>query len=114
MIDFACKKIDLEDIFRCSFSLKKTDFRIMMALINNSGLLGSVKLSALLGLDRTTIQKSLKFLLKKDLIKRQQQNLSSGGYTYLYSIKNKTQVKTHILDLLNRWHDLVNDEINNL
>ncbi|NCN86639.1 MarR family transcriptional regulator, partial [archaeon] len=35
MIDFACKKFDIEEVIKCSLALSKSDFRILKFLMQN-------------------------------------------------------------------------------
>ena len=64
-----------------------------------------------MSLDRTTVQKAIKQLAEKNLVKRLQINLDKGGYMFYYEIKNKTEIKQRMLDIVNKWHDGVQKEI---
>ncbi len=65
-------------------------------------------------LDRTTIQKAIKKLVEKDLANRIQNNISKGGYTFLYTINNKEEIKNKIKETIRRWSKAVEEVINNI
>ncbi|MFW6311933.1 MAG: winged helix-turn-helix transcriptional regulator [Nanoarchaeota archaeon] len=110
MIDFACKKIELNDVIRCSFDLTKSDLKIMFFLFNNSSLTSS-EISSELSLDLSTIQRSLKRLYKKDIVRRNQKNLEKGGYVYEYEINSKNEIKNRIINIIEDWKDNVEKEL---
>ena len=64
-----------------------------------------------MGLDRSTVQKALKRLAEKNLVFRQQKNLSKGGYTFYYSIRDKDHIQERMLSIVSRWTDNVTKEI---
>jgi predicted transcriptional regulator len=112
MIDFACKRIELEDLIRCSLNLSKSDFKLFNFLLTNDSF--TVKsLSDKLDLDRTTIQKSVKKLLDRGILEQYQENLSPGGYRFIYKIKEKDQIKKKILSIIKNWTENVNKTIEN-
>ncbi|OVE74900.1 hypothetical protein BVX95_00905, partial [archaeon D22] len=61
--------------------------------------------------DRTTIQRSIKNLIKKELIHRRQINLESGGYMYYYCINKKDEIKKQIYSNFENWQKKVLDEL---
>ncbi len=103
MIDFACRKIDLEEIFICTFSINRTAYRILRVLSRSRKALTIEEISKLLNKDRTTIQKTIKQLLEKDLIERKQLNKSKGGYVYYYYVKNKEEIKKRVKNIIGEW-----------
>ena len=70
------------------------------------------EIAGLIGLDRTTVQKSIKRLTEKELVLRTQKNLAKGGYIFTYSIKNKQVIKERMSEIVKKWHDNVQTEIN--
>ncbi|MFA5952965.1 MAG: helix-turn-helix domain-containing protein [Candidatus Pacearchaeota archaeon] len=112
MIDFACKKFDVSDIVKCSLNLTKSDFNVLKFLLkNNSEKLNTEELSKKLNLDKSTIQRTVKRLYEKNLISRSQINSSIGGYSYVYKIKNKSEINSIILKILDDWHETVKENI---
>ena len=87
MIDFACKKFDLEEVVKCSLGLSKSEFKLLKFLIENDKEFTTEKLSEKLKLDKSTIQRAVKKMHEKGLIRRGQINQSVGGYVFLYRIK---------------------------
>jgi predicted transcriptional regulator len=111
MIDFACKKFDLEEVIKCGLSLTKADFFILKFLIKNNSEFDSLNVSKKLKIDLSSAQRSLKKLREKGLVKRKQINLSSGGYVYKYSSKPKSEIKGMILDIVKSWSKRVEEEL---
>ncbi len=114
MITFACKKIRLDEIVRCSFSLNKTEYNMLMFLLGKEKEFDIHAISKKMGLERTTVQKALKKLLDKKLAKRRQLNIETGGYFFLYSAKNKIWIKTQLLKIIRQWEKTAEEEIQNL
>lgn len=113
MISFACKQIDFKDLLTCSFSLNKTEYNLLLFLLEQKEPLCASTIGELIHKDRTTIQKAVKKLVSKDLVIKHQVNLNNGGYTFLYSIKDKQFIKQQITDIVDSWHKKVVDSINN-
>ena len=67
-----------------------------------------------MNLERTSIQKAVKTLLSKNLVKRFQMNLSGGGYTYLYKIENRNEIKSRMKKIVHDWYKSVEKEIDKL
>lgn len=103
-MEFACKKIDVQDIIACSLGLKKSEYKVFEALLRSDHVTLK-ELSGLLGLDRTTLQKVLKNFVKNDLVLRYQENLDNGGYVFVYKIKDKSILKRRINAAIEKWHD---------
>jgi predicted transcriptional regulator len=111
MISFACKKIEIKDIVTCSFELNKTDYNLLVFLLKQKGYMTINDIANDIGLDRTSIQKSMKRLMEKSLVARSQENLEGGGYIFSYMIKDKEKIKKDILEMVNTWNKLVKNEI---
>jgi len=111
MITFACKKIRLDEIVRCSFSLNKTEYNLLVFLLKKEKEFGIQELSKKTGLERTTLQKALKRLLDKKLAKRRQVNIKKGGYFYLYAVKSKPSLKQRLLEIIRQWEKTAEEEI---
>ena len=94
---FACKNIDFAEIIKCSFNLNKTEYTLFLFLISFKGSKSIKELSEGLNLDRSTIQKAIKLLTEKNIVKRIQTNLTTGGYLFSYKIKDKKELKKKIL-----------------
>ncbi len=114
MITFACKKIRLNEIISCSFSLNKTEYTVFMFLFKKEKEFDIHSLSKKMGLERTTLQKALKTLLDKKLAKRRQMNLKTGGYFFLYNIKNKNSIKMRLFEIIRQWEKIAEEEIQTL
>lgn len=111
MISFACKQINFSDLVKCSFSLNKTEYDLFMFLLDQSDSLCAATLGERSGKDRTTVQKAIKKLLNQGLVEKHQINLESGGYTFVYKIKNKEYLRHTMLQTVNAWHKTVVDSV---
>ena len=111
MMTFACKEIDLKDLLLCSFSLNKTSHTVLQGMIGEQEPGTPEAIAKHLKLDRTTVQKALKALVARDLVTRRQHNLPSGGYQYLYSVKDKGEIKRRMYDTIHAWTAQVEKEI---
>lgn len=114
LITFACKKIKYEDIVRCSFELNKTEYNILMFLLGRSSFYTISQIAKKMKLNRTTIQKAMKTLLRYKLVRRRQKNLLKGGYIFLYKASNKDEIKNRIQNIVKRWYEAVENKINTL
>lgn len=112
MIDFACKKFDIQEIVKCSLALSKSDFNILKFLLKDSSKkFGTEELAHKLKLDQSTIQRSVKKLYEKGLISRSQMNKEGGGYLFYYKIKNKAEINSLILGIIDNWTHAVKENI---
>ena len=93
MISFACQDIEFKDLLRCSFSMNKTEYNIMMFLLKSDEAFTATQIGKTMKLDRTTVQKAIKKLAEKNIVLRLQTNLEKGGYMFIYRIKNKDELK---------------------
>lgn len=111
MITFACKKISLEEIVRCSFNLSRTEYKTFRFLLEKEKEFDVNSLSKRMGLERTTVQKASKGLLKKGIAKRRQVNIKKGGYFFLYTVNSKAEIREKLLRIIKQWHNNVEKEI---
>ena len=104
MIDFACKTFNIENIIKCSLGLTKSEYKILGFFIDNpENYFTSEEISKELSLNLTTIQKAVKKLNDKKIINKYQQNLSNGGYIFIYSSNSKSEIKQVIMDTIKNW-----------
>lgn len=113
MISFACKRIDLKDLLTCSFSLNKTEYNLFIFLLEQTEALCVSTIGERSGKDRTTVQKAIKKLVVQGLVEKHQVNLQTGGYTFVYKIKNKELIRAKMLDIVEHWHKGVLQSIEN-
>ncbi|MFP4402634.1 MAG: helix-turn-helix domain-containing protein [Candidatus Nanoarchaeia archaeon] len=98
MVDFACTQISIDDIIKCSFGLTKTELEIFRFLVSHKHTRFSThELSLKLNLDITTIQKAVKKLTSKGILKKDQKNLEQGGYVLLYQCIGQEHIKKIIM-----------------
>jgi len=111
MIDFACKKFDIEEVVKCVLSLSKSDYKILKFLMNVHGNLTTEELSIKLKLDKSTIQRGVKSLHGRKLLFRTQKNKNSGGYVFLYRVSEKDKIRKMITDVMDNWISVFNEKI---
>lgn len=104
MISFACEKISIDELIKCSFDLNKTSYQLMLFLLKKHKYLTINEIAEELGLDRTTVQKAIGSLLEKNIVQKKQLNLEKGGYVYIYVIDGKDEIKKKMISLLETWH----------
>lgn len=114
MLDFACKRIKLDEIIKCSLSLTRAEMTIFKHFMDNTEeSFCANTISEKLEFDLSTIQRSLKKLHEKDILFRTQENLSGGGYLFHYQIKNKQAVRKLIMDIVHMWTKKVDEALKN-
>lgn len=90
-IDFTCKKVTFQEIVQCNFGLNNTEYLIFAELIQNRKGLSVKELLEKVQKDRTTVQKILIKLSKRDLVMKRQINLDRG-FMFVYFSKNKAEI----------------------
>lgn len=111
MIDFACKQFNLRDIIKCSLGLTKADLQVFEFLLQHEGSYNTDMIARKLKVDPSTVQRAVKKLHEKNLVKRTQVNLSGGGYTFEYEINDKKAIRKIIIDTVHNWTKRVETEI---
>ena len=107
MIDFACKRISEEDVLRCAFTLSRTELALLKKMLAQRKETTAQELASSCKRDVTTVQRSLKRLHEKDLVKRFQHNFDTGGYEYTYQLIGRNQLLARIRENLERFTDTV-------
>jgi len=111
MIDFACKRFELNGIIKCGLGLTKSDFRVMKYLLENRKQFNSFDIAKSLELDSSTVQRTLKKLSEKNIVIRSQINLANGGYQFRYEINDKREIRKIILSIVHAWTKRVEEEL---
>ena len=104
MISFACKRVGFDELLMCSFGLTKGEYRLLMLLLERGEESNIKELSRLAGVDRSTSQKSISNLMKKELVMRRQVNQPNGGYFFYYSPIRKELIKQRMVQTLKNWN----------
>lgn len=111
MIRFACREIGFSELIRCSLNMSKAEYRIFIFMVEREKPLKIKEISKALGIDRTSVQKILKKLMEKGMVKRRQKNLEGGGYLYIYSIQKKEEIKEWILQKMEEWMENAKESV---
>ncbi|MDK2891825.1 winged helix-turn-helix transcriptional regulator [Methanohalophilus sp.] len=114
MIDFACKEFQINEVIKCALALTRADVKIMDYFIHKPGNWYNTNLIAKeTHLDLSTVQRSVKRLHEKGVLIKSQNNLNNGGYTYIYMIKDKNEIKKIIMEIVFKWAKKVENELEN-
>ena len=103
MIDFACKTFKIEEIVCCGFGLTKSEFRILIFLLEHKKNFRARDIFKRLKLKLVTVQKGLKHLYDLGLLKRLQKNLVNGGYIYFYHSVSKQEIRVMLKRIVKGW-----------
>lgn len=107
---FACKRIPINQILKCSFGLTSSELETLKILLKKKE--SSVEeVANKMNKDRTTVQRAIKSLMNKGLCKRRQYNLDGGGYQYYYSSITKEEIKKRISDNFNNFSEMILSKI---
>ncbi len=110
-MNFVCRLITVEDILKCSFGLNKTELAVMKHLLEEKEEFTIEDIQKRIKKDRTTIQRAVKDLFEKNLIKRRQINLENGGYQFVYSPKAKNELKEKVYKIFENFKEAMGKEI---
>ncbi len=114
MVTFSCKRITEEELIRCSFTLNKTEYNVLIFLLKSDKAHKVSQISKAMKLKRTTIQKAIKNLVEKGLVNRTQKNLFRGGYVFLYKPNNKEEIKNKMKEITYKWYKRIEKAISEL
>ena len=90
------------DFLCCAFGLRNSEIDTYFSLI--SGPKTVEQITDLIGKDRSTVQRVLNKLHKKNLVERNTHLIERGGYYYEYSAKSTDDVRKEILTQLENWY----------
>ncbi|MFX1326775.1 MAG: helix-turn-helix domain-containing protein [Promethearchaeota archaeon] len=114
-----------QELFKCILGLNEIEAKIFCVLLKNQDLTTS-QLTEKIEMDRSSIQKAVKNLLRLRLIKRSSmsmkdytkiKNIDNGkkqGYLYIYNAKNIDSIKKEFKKLLDKWYNSMLNYIDNL
>lgn len=111
---FACRKISLEEILKCSFNFNKTEFKVFKAVVKKNEPISVNELSKIVNLTKSSVQKAIKKLIEKEIVERKQVNKKRGGFYYKYYLKNKEVFKQKLINKINNWSSSIKKEIERL
>ena len=98
-LNFACKRVTIEQLLKCTFNLTTTEVN-MLKVMDCQKEFSIKELEKKVNKDRSTIQRAVKSLADKDLIIRKQYNLETGGYVFVYRCVKKTFLKEKMKKVL--------------
>ena len=90
------------DLLCCAFGLRNSEIDTYFSLISGSKTVEQI--SEIIGKDRSTVQRVLNKLHKKNLIERDTHLIERGGYYYEYRAKSTNDVREEILTQLDEWY----------
>ena len=75
---------DVDEVLPAVFGLRSRDLRIYRALLDRPGAT-TAELAAVVGIDRSNVNRSLGQLRERGLVGRRRRLLPEGGYCYVYT-----------------------------
>lgn len=112
-IDFTCKQVTLKDLIQCNYNLNESEYFIFSELIKSDEGLSVKELIKIVNKDRTTIQKILIKLLKRNLILKRQVNLDRG-FMFIYFAKNKNEIVKDIETNVEQYFNRIKESLSEL
>lgn len=107
-VDFTCKKVTLKDLVQCNYNLNESEYQIFAEIIKSKKGLSVKELVEKVQKDRTTIQKILAKLLKRELLMKRQINLDRG-FMFVYFSKNKDDIVKEIEENVNSYFEKIKE-----
>ena len=112
-IDFTCKQVTLKDLIQCNYNLNESEYLIFAELIKSEAGLSVKELIKIIKKDRTTIQKILIKLLKRNLILKRQVNLDRG-FMFIYFAKDKDEIIKDIENNAEQYFSKIKESVQEL
>lgn len=109
-LDFTCKKVVLKDLIQCNYNLNESEYLIFAQLIKSKKGLSVKELVEKVNKDRTTVQKILSKLVKRNLLMKRQMNLDRG-FMFVYFSKNKKDMIAEIEVNVNSYFTSIKDSL---
>lgn len=109
-VDFTCKKVTLKDLVQCNYNLNDSEYAIFSELIKSKKGLSVKELVEKIQKDRTTIQKILTKLLKRELVSKRQINLERG-FMFVYISKEKDEIVKEMEANIENYFSKINESL---
>lgn len=109
-VDFTCKKVSLKDLVQCNYNLNDSEYAIFSQLIKSKRGLSVKELVEKVEKDRTTVQKILSKLLKRNLLLKRQMNLDRG-FMFVYFSKNRDEIIDEIEMNVNNYFQTIKEAL---
>ncbi|MCG3260966.1 MAG: MarR family transcriptional regulator [Candidatus Heimdallarchaeota archaeon] len=98
---FDSKEITCFEIIKASYALSDNELEIMMCIKNIQPV--DIKgIAKIIPKDRATISRSIQRLMGIGIVRKTKINLERGGFKYLYSSMSVEELKTKLIELINR------------
>lgn len=107
-IDFTCKEISLKDLIQCNYGLNESEYTVFSYIMQSSSGLSVKDLVIKIKKDRTTVQKILTKLMKKNLLEKRQVNLDRG-FMFVYYSKDQKYILDNIEKNIESYYKLLKD-----
>ena len=109
-IDFTCKRVTLQDLVQCNYSLNDSEYEIFAQIIKSRRGLSVKELVDKVHKDRTTVQKILTKLIKRGLLMKRQMNLERG-FMFVYFSKNREEIFNEIEENVEQYFKSIRDSL---
>ncbi|MBD3406753.1 MAG: hypothetical protein GF411_11620 [Candidatus Lokiarchaeota archaeon] len=95
------------DLLCCAYDLKSTELDAYFALLSGPKTVEAI--ADLIGKDRSTVQRFIVRLKKKNLVKREAKFFDRGGRYYVYHAISSEEVRDEILRKLKEFYEKTRD-----
>lgn len=107
MIDFACKQFSLKEIIKCGLGLTRAELQILEFMLSKKQFFSTTQLASKITLDESTVQRAVKKLFEAKIVVRKQENLTGGGYQYIYAVESREEIAKMLLSKIDNWRERV-------
>ena len=108
MTDSVSEYLDSElqciDLLECAHGLKELDRTVFRLLVTADEPLTVDDVADGIGRDRSTAYRSISRLLDTGFVTKEQRNYESGGYYYVYQVREPDALAADMQRLLNDWY----------
>lgn len=111
MIDFGCKRFDIEEVMKCGLGLSRSEFAVLKLLVNTEQQLTTEDIARKMKIHLTTVQRAVKSLSEKKVVEKNQKNLQNGGYVFVYRAMPKTHIRKVLMDSVYGWTHRLEQEL---
>jgi len=103
--------LDCEDILNCLFNLNELDKKCYEILQEHNESLTVKQIANLLDRDQSTINRAISNLEEASLITKEKETYSKGGYSYIYSVRNSSDISNDMREIVQEWNNMVENVI---
>lgn len=101
---------DVDDVLSVAFGLGTTDLRVYRSLLDRPGAT-THELAEVVGVDRSSVNRSLRRLRERELVHRRRRLLREGGHCYVYTATDVEEARDLLGAGIEVWAERARDEL---